>query len=179
MSDEIEIRLSGSGGQGLQLSAKILSRAFTDEGKNVAQSQSYEPTSRGGMSRSDLVIGSDIPDYPLASAVDYMLILDQIAIKGAAEVMRPGGTVITDVKLTPEPPRGDFKVLALPITETAIKLGNVRIANVIALGVLAGLGELCSRESLESAVGSMTPPKFRDLNMKALRTGYDMAAARL
>lgn len=176
MSDEIEIRLSGSGGQGLQLSAKILSRAFTDEGKVVAQSQSYEPTSRGGMSRSDLVIGSDIPDYPLASDVDYLLILDQVAIKGAAEVMRSGGTVIADSKLTPEPPKGDFKVLALPITETAIKLGNVRIANVIALGVLAGLGEMCSRESLENAVASMTPAKFSTLNLEALNTGYEMAS---
>ena len=177
MSDEIEIRLSGSGGQGLQLSAKILSRAFADEGKVVAQSQSYEPTSRGGLSRSDLVVSNDEPDYPLTTQVDYMLVLDQVAVKSAEGIIRSGGTVIADAKLTPEPPEGDFKVLSLPITETAIKLGNVRIANVIALGVLAGLGDICDRESLEKAVESMTPPKFRDLNLEALSAGYDMAAA--
>lgn len=177
MNDEIEIRLSGSGGQGLQLSAKILSRAFANEGKVVAQSQSYEPTSRGGLSRSDLVVGNDEPDYPLATSVDYMLILDQVATKGAADIMRSGGTIIVDAKLTPEPPQGDFTVLALPMTETAMKLGNVRVANVIALGVLAGLGGICARKTLEDAVDAMTPPKFRDLNKEALSAGFDMIAA--
>ena len=57
-SREIEIRLCGSGGQGLLVAGAILAEALTLEGLRVAQSQSFEPTSRGGMSRTDLV-GSD------------------------------------------------------------------------------------------------------------------------
>ena len=64
MSNELQIRLSGSGGQGLQLSARVLAAAFADEGRIVALSQSYEPTSRGGVSRSDLVVGDGLVDYP-------------------------------------------------------------------------------------------------------------------
>ncbi|MEE8453815.1 MAG: hypothetical protein V3R90_03470 [Limibaculum sp.] len=41
-----EIRFGGSGGQGLQLSAKLLADALIQEGRKVARSQSYEPTSR-------------------------------------------------------------------------------------------------------------------------------------
>lgn len=128
------------------------------------------------MSRSDLVISTDVPDYPLATRVDLMILLDQIAAKGAAEIMASGGAMITDAKLTPEPPQGDFKMLALPITETAIKLGNVRVANVIALGAMAGLGKMCSRTSLEGAVAALTPAKFSDLNGQALQAGYRMTA---
>ncbi len=43
-----EIRLAGSGGQGLITGMHILFRALALEGKRAAQSQSYEPTSRGG-----------------------------------------------------------------------------------------------------------------------------------
>lgn len=170
-----EIRLSGSGGQGLQLSAKILSRAFADEGLFVSQSQSYEPTSRGGLSRSDLVVGPEEPVFPLTTSADFLLVLDQVAVKSSASIIKAGGTVVTDQRLVPEPPKGDFKVLALPITDRAIELGNPRVANVIALGVLDSLGGLCGKKALENAVATLTPPRFRDLNMEALSAGYAMA----
>ena len=75
-----EIRKSGTGGQGLGLSGKMLAAALTSDGLHVAQSQSYEPTSRGGMSRSDLVVTPGIADYPLATKLDYLLILDERAM---------------------------------------------------------------------------------------------------
>ena len=52
----IEIRIGGTGGQGLILSAKMLADALAAAGKHVAQSQTYEPTSRGGFCNADLVI---------------------------------------------------------------------------------------------------------------------------
>ena len=65
MMDTLEIRFSGSGGQGLILAARILAAALVAQGRNVAQSQSYEPVSRGGLSRSDLVISDGEADFPL------------------------------------------------------------------------------------------------------------------
>ena len=49
----IEIRIGGTGGQGLILSAKMLADALAAGGKRVAQSQTYEPTSRGGYCNAD------------------------------------------------------------------------------------------------------------------------------
>ena len=68
--EHCEIRFSGSGGQGLILSARTLATALTLDGKKVAQSQSYEPTSRGGLSRSDLVVAQETVDYPLVTKLD-------------------------------------------------------------------------------------------------------------
>lgn len=170
------MRLSGSGGQGLQLSAKIFARAFSDEGKIVAQSQSYEPTSRGGLSRSDLVVGPEEPDYPLATNVDFMLILDQVAVKAADGIVCDDGLVITDSRLVTDPPKGAFRVLALPITETAIGLGNPRVANIVALGALVGEGNLCSRDAMEAAIRESVPTRFTDLNIKAFQEGLNLVA---
>ena len=170
-----EIRFGGSGGQGLQLSAKIFAHALIGKGLFVSQSQSYEPTSRGELSRSDLVVGSDEPDFPLATSADFMLLLDQVAVRAADGMVRQGGIVITDERLVPEPPAGDFRLLALPITDAALAVGNPRVANVIALGVLDSVGGLCGRPALEKAVAALTPAKFRELNIEALSAGYVMA----
>lgn len=173
---EFEMRLSGSGGQGLQLLARIFADAFTGEGKVVARSQSYEPTSRGGLSRSDLVVGMSEPDYPLATSVDFMLILDQVAVKAADRIIKDDALVITDGRLVTDPPKGAFRVIALPITETAIRLGNARTANIVALGVLAGEGNLCSRQVMEAAIRENVPGKFTDLNIKAFQEGLNLIA---
>lgn len=171
---DIQVRLSGSGGQGLILSGQVLAAALVLEGKRVAQSQSYEPTSRGGLSRSDLVIGDKIPDYPLVTALDHLLILDDCAATASTEALRPGATVIADDSRVPEPPRGDFAVHRLPLTETARALGNERAANMVALGALVGLTGICARASLEQAVRSGVPKRFVELNLAAVHEGCEL-----
>lgn len=171
---DIQVRLSGSGGQGLILSGRVLAAALVLEGKRVAQSQSYEPTSRGGLSRSDLVIGNEIPDYPLVTALDYLLILDDCAAAASTTVLRPGATVLTDDLHVTEPPSGDFTVHRLPLAETARALGNVRATNMVALGALVGLTGICARASLELAVRGGVPKRFVELNLTAIDEGRQL-----
>jgi 2-oxoglutarate ferredoxin oxidoreductase subunit gamma len=172
----VEIRVSGSGGQGLLLSAHILAHALILEGRKVAQSQSYEPTSRGGMSRSDLVISDENVDYPLATALDYVLILDDVAARASTGLLKPDATVLVDAERVQAPPTGEFTVHRLPFSETARAVGSERAANMVALGALVEISQICSRESLEQAIRTDTPEKFLELNLEALHKGYRLAA---
>ena len=52
-----ELRLSGSGGQGLILAGIILAEAAINQGLNAIQSQSYGPEARGGASKAEVIIG--------------------------------------------------------------------------------------------------------------------------
>jgi 2-oxoglutarate ferredoxin oxidoreductase subunit gamma len=169
--DGFEIRLSGTGGQGLGLSGKMLAAALSSEGLHVAQSQSYEPTSRGGMSRSDLVVTPEIADYPLATALDYLLILDQSATSGSDGMIKNEAVVLVDEELVPDPPPGDFKIYALPLSRTAISLGNLRVTNVVSLGALIALTKICSLSALEAAIERITPSKYAQMNLDAVRAG--------
>ncbi len=177
MDERLEIRLSGSGGQGLILAASILSGALVAEGRTVAQSQSYEPTSRGGLSRSDLVVSDGLADFPLALSLDYLVILDQVAVGASVGMISNGATIVTDAKTVTEPPTGEFQLIELPVLETAIELGNRRIANTIALGALSALGKLCNQVTLEKTVTARSPAAFVDLNREALARGWRMAEA--
>ena len=55
-----EIRLSGSGGQGLITAGIILARAAVLDELIVTQTQSYGPESRGGSSRADVIVSKTI-----------------------------------------------------------------------------------------------------------------------
>lgn len=169
-----EIRLSGTGGQGLGLGGKMLAAALSSDGLHVAQSQSYEPTSRGGMSRSDLVVTPQTADYPLATALDYLLILDDRALSISEGMIKNNAIVLVDEELVQNPPKGKFKVHALPLSRTAISLGNLRVTNVVSLGALIALGEFCSLETMEAAIRRITPEKYAQMNLDAVRAGFDL-----
>jgi 2-oxoglutarate ferredoxin oxidoreductase subunit gamma len=168
----LEIRIGGTGGQGLILCAKMLADALCATGKRVAQSQTYEPTSRGGYCNSDLVISAGEVDFPLATAVDYLVLLDRLAVKPSWPLLKQGALVIADTRLCPELPEGDYRFHHLPLSRTAIELGSERVANIVALGALAALSGVCERKALEQAVRAETPKSFLDLNLDALAAGY-------
>lgn len=175
--DAFEIRFSGTGGQGLQLSAKIFAEALNLDGKRVAMSQAYEPTSRGGISRSDLVVAPGGIDYPLATRLDFLIVLDQSAAALSLPLMRPGGTVITDARKVTEPPSSGFEVHALELSAAAMDIGNERVTNIVTLGALNALGALCTPDALEAAISARVPPKFLELNREALARGTALATA--
>ena len=168
----IEIRLGGTGGQGLVLSGKMLADALAAEGKHVAQSQTYEPTSRGGYCNADLVVSDIAVDFPIAIALDQLVLLDRLAIKPSWPLLKPGALVIADTRLCPELPVGDYRRYHLPLSRTALELGSERVTNIVALGALLALSELCDRKRIEQAGRASTPRGFLDLNMDALAAGY-------
>jgi 2-oxoglutarate ferredoxin oxidoreductase subunit gamma len=170
--DNFELRFSGSGGQGLLLSAKLLAAALVAEGYAVAQSQSYEPVSRGGQSRADLVVSRGAaPAFPLSRGLDYLLILHQAAARASEALIGPETLVMVDSALVPTPPVGDFALLALPFTETAQKIGNKRVANIVALSALVARTGLCAPEGLQAVIAAKTPAKFASLNADAFAAG--------
>lgn len=171
-----EVRFSGAGGQGLQLCAKLLSAALAREGKTVAASQAYEPTSRGGLSRSDMVVSDEgAAEYPLVTALDYLLVLDNSAVGVSEGLVARDGLILADARRVNSIPKGNYRVVSMPFSETAIRLGSERVANVIALAALVGLTGACARETLEQTIRTRTPPKFLDLNIEAMEAGFALA----
>jgi 2-oxoglutarate ferredoxin oxidoreductase subunit gamma len=170
-----EIRIAGTGGQGLLLAGRMLAEALVGAGRRVAQSQTYEPTSRGGYCNADLVVGDGEVDYPLATALDALVLLDRLAVAPSWPLVKPGALVLADTRLCPELPAGDVRALHLPLTRTAIELGSERVANIVALAALAALAELCDHEALSRAVRAETPRSFVTLNMDALAAGRQLA----
>lgn len=171
-ASRIEIRIGGTGGQGLILSAKMLADAMAANGHRVAQSQSYEPTSRGGFCSADLVICDGEVDFPLTTLIDQLVLLDRLAVRPSWPLLKPGALVIADTRLCPDLPDGDYRRRHLPLSATALELGSERVTNIVALGALVAQSGICSRDRIEQAVRAETPRGFLDLNLDALKAGY-------
>jgi len=177
MGARYEIRFSGSGGQGMILAGIVMAEAASIFGdKNAVQSQSYGPESRGGASKSEVIISSDPIDYPKATAIDCMLALTQQACTKYYGDIKDDGLLIIDSDEVKDVPTGAFRIMSLPIIETARKdLGKVIVANIISLGVMTQATGIVSNEAMENAVLSRVPKPFLELNKKALQKGFSMA----
>jgi 2-oxoglutarate ferredoxin oxidoreductase subunit gamma len=178
MAERKEIRLAGSGGQGLILAGVILGEAVgIHEGKFVAQTQSYGPEARGGASKSEVVISDQEIDYPKAVKPDILLCMNQAACDLYIFDVKPGGSLIVDSSLVHHLPTS--LAVALPFTKIARELGREMMANVVALGALAALTGVVSLPSLEAALLARVPPGTEKLNKKALQAGVKAAKAYL
>ena len=176
MSSRYEIRLAGSGGQGLILAGIILAEAAgVYDGKFVCQTQSYGPEARGGASKAEVVISDAAIDYPKAIQPDVLLALNQKSLEAFSSDLKPGGLLLVDADLVKEAPAS--RVLALPFTRIARELGRAMAANIVALGALAQLTGAVSLESLTAAVLARVPKGTEDLNRRALAAGVAAAKA--
>lgn len=176
MAERREIRLAGSGGQGLILAGVILAEAAgIQEGKFVAQTQSYGPEARGGASKAEVVVSAAEIDYPKAMQPDILLCMNQEACDTYIFDLKPDAALIVDGTLVHHLPT--TRAVSIPFTRIAREeLGNVMLANIMALGALAVLTGIVSLKSLEAAVLARVPKGTEEMNKKALLVGA--AAAR-
>jgi len=170
--DKFEIRLSGSGGQGMIFAGTVLAEAIgVEDGKNVCQTQSYGPEARGGASRSDLVVSSGEIYYPKPLKLDILLALTQQACDTYFPALKEEGVLIVDSGLVDQLP--DHKVHGFPFSQIAKdKIGTPMVANIIALGAIAALTKVASKKGLLEAVKRRAPKGTEERNLKAVEIGF-------
>jgi 2-oxoglutarate ferredoxin oxidoreductase subunit gamma len=171
----MQIRLSGSGGQGLILASIILGEAAVIEGKEVVQSQEYGPEARGGSSKAECIISKEEIDYPKVTVADILLCMQQASYNKYGRDVDEQGIIIVDTTFVK-----DFEqqqnLIALPITKTGVEeLGSALFSNIVALGFIVGLTEVVNLESIDKAVAAHIPKGTEQINRKALTLGWKMA----
>ena len=171
-----EIRLSGSGGQGLILAGIILARAAVQEKYRVAQSQSYGPESRGGASRADVIISNDDIHFPEATHFDVLLALTQESCDKYLFDLKDNGILIADTTFVKNIAMTSDNIYELPFTDIANeKLGSVLPTNILTLGFVVRKTGIVSEESLKRGIEQSVKPHFVDLNLKAMKLGFELA----
>jgi 2-oxoglutarate ferredoxin oxidoreductase subunit gamma len=171
MGFRYEIRLSGSGGQGLILMGIILAEAIgIYDGKFVAQTQSYGPEARGGSSKSEVIVSDEEIDYPKAMQLDLLLAMSQKSCDEFYPDLKPEGLLIVDSTFVTQVPTS--KAFQIPFTRIAREnFKREVVANIVALGALTQLCPIISPKAVESAVFARVPKGTETLNRDALKAG--------
>jgi len=170
-----EIRLSGSGGQGIILSGIILAEALgLYGGKSVAQTQSYGPEARGGASRAEVIVSDEEIDYPKAIKLDLLLVMNQKSCDEYYRDLKENGLLIVDSTFVTQVPTS--KAIQIPFTKIARdKFHKEIVANIISLGAITEFMDIISPKAMEAAVLARVPKGTEKLNRDALRAGLEAA----
>jgi 2-oxoglutarate ferredoxin oxidoreductase subunit gamma len=169
---KIEVRLSGSGGQGVVLAAIILAEAAgLHDGRNVVQTQSYGVEARGGASRAEVIISDEEIVFPEVIRPDVLLTMNQPSMNKYANSVKENGMLIADSSFVKEIPEVRARIFSLPLTELGRQAGGVIVSNMVALGSLLGLSGVASVESVRKAVLNRVPKGTEEMNVRALELG--------
>jgi 2-oxoglutarate ferredoxin oxidoreductase subunit gamma len=168
-----EIRLAGSGGQGVILAGIMLAEAATLEGKYAAQSQTYGPEARGGSSRSEVVLSSAEIDYPWSMQTDILVALTQQGYDQNEADLAEDGLVIVDPDAVHRVLR--LNTIGIPFRQIARDTGEERSINMAALGAVAAFCPFVSRDSLAAVMAKRLPPAKVDLSLRAFDRAMELA----
>jgi 2-oxoglutarate ferredoxin oxidoreductase subunit gamma len=166
--------LAGFGGQGIVLAGMILGKAVTlFGGSNAVMTQSYGPEARGGACSADVVISPRRIDYPRVTAPDVLVLMSEEAARTYGDIAAEGAIVLVNENLVRTPPsKHGLRIVKIPATSMAEKLGKTLVANIVMLGFLAAVCGVASFESMKKAVLDSIPKGSEGLNFEALQAGY-------
>ena len=172
----IAIQFCGFGGQGVILSSVIFGAAAVQgAGLHAVQTQSYGSESRGGECQAELILSSAPIDSPVAERVDILVALSQQGLARYLSRLRDGGTLTVDPFVVQPPRREDIRILQVPASELAQRIGQRVVANMVMLGFLQKLTGWISEDHLLEAVRSTVRPDFIEVDCAAARLGMSYA----
>lgn len=173
-TDTVQLRLAGSGGQGIMLAAFLLAQAGTYEDLHVVQTQSYGPEARLGAAKSDVILSADEIAFPEIITPDLLLFLSPDAY-----IKYGGGCGESTLQLFDQQVRSELGLeqgLALPLTQTARELNAPFATNIVAMGAIVQLTEAVSPAAAREAIRSRVPADSFALNSRAFDAGLRLAA---
>ena len=175
-----DVIMAGFGGQGILLIGKMLAYAGMHEGKEVSWLPSYGPEMRGGTANCTVVISDKPVGSPVIRSPRAVVAMNLPSLEKFEADLRSGGLLLINTSLINRgTTRDDLVVIEVPANEIATELGNPRGANMVALGAYLGATDAVSVDEVIEVIRQTfaAKPAVIDVNIEALRKGYDLGAA--
>lgn len=171
-----EMRWAGFGGQGVLTMGSVFGRAAVQEaGWDAVLTEAYGPQVTGGWSRADLVIDTEVVDYPLVTRPEVLVAMSQDGLQRNLANLGPGTLILGEAELVTlaEDPRFHM-VEAIARAE---ELGFKVVANSVMIGALAAAYPLLKVEHVKAALLASVPAKTMELNEIAFQKGIEQGEA--
>lgn len=192
---EFNVIVAGVGGQGILFITGVIARAALKLGLNFTQSEVHGLSQRYGSIRTELRIGKDISSpLILEGTLDLLIALEPLEGLRQAPYISERTTVVMNDHVIP--PVGAYlerfpipsfeevleltrelnpkNVITLSAYKLAEKAGDYIAANTVMLGAAQATGVLPFPEGvLREALEEVSPPRYRDLNLRAFDLGRE------
>ncbi len=158
---------------------KIISQAALMEDKQITGFPSYGAEMRGGTAHCFIKISDSIIASPFIENSDIAIILNQPSLDKFKSRLKKGSLAILNRDLiNKESLDKNIKKVSLPLNKIALECGSIKVANIVALGVLVSvlpdfLKEASVLEALKQAFGKKNIWKQ---NLKAYHAGQSIGS---
>jgi len=172
------IIIAGAGGQGIMLLGKVLAEAALKEDKFVTWLPSYGAEVRGGSAYCMVVISDREIGSPYVQKADTLFIMNEPSLERFKNRLVDKGLLIVNSSLA-NLKHIDKKaeVQGYPFTDIAVKLGNIRVANMVALGLFLAHKKILQIKNVTRVIEEITPADKKNLveiNQEALLKGVSL-----
>ena len=195
MNNNINVLITGIGGQGIIMASDILAEAAMLQGLDVKKTDAIGMAQRGGSVISHLRFGQSVssPLIPLGEA-DIILGMEKLEAFRFGNFLKTAGTVLVNDYGVPPMSlvegSGDYpdnaaltaciahitpKVYFVDGIRNAKSLGNLRTLNVFLLGAISGFLPL-GEESWKGALKNKLPSRVLEINLQAFKIGQEEVA---
>lgn len=135
---EIVVRFAGEGGQGVVTAAEMLARAATGVGYHALTFATFPSQILGGPTWTQARVGRELVQSP-GDSVDILVAFNDYAYQEHRLEVRPGGVILIDPAVHPDPADKDHRCITVPFDELAKQTGESRAANMVVMGGLSRL----------------------------------------
>jgi len=174
---EMDLIVSGFGGQGVLLTGVALAYSAVIEDKNTTWIPAYGGEMRGGTANCSVIISENEIASPYIENPLNVIALNTPSMLKFENRIKPNGNLIVNSSIVDQKPsRKDTNYIFIPVTDIAQKLGEPRCANMVALGALVEKTKVVKLENIVTALSKIFPPSKANLialNRSALESGAE------
>jgi 2-oxoglutarate ferredoxin oxidoreductase subunit gamma len=167
------IIIAGAGGQGVMLLGKVLAEAALREDKFVTWFPCYGAEVRGGTAYCMVVVSDREIASPYIEKADTLIIMNAPSWEKFKQRIKDKGLLIVNSSLVSQ----GLRACSGPFTDIASCLGNIRVANMVALGYYLAKKKLLKIETALGVIEEIAPADKKDLiaiNKKAIEEGVKL-----
>jgi 2-oxoglutarate ferredoxin oxidoreductase subunit gamma len=175
-----EVVIAGFGGQGIILAGKLLAQVAMEAGKEVTYMPSYGAEVRGGTANCMVVIADEEIACPVVGRPGSLIVMNKASLDKFAPRLQEGGLLVMNSSLIDTEPQVDetIHVLKVPADEIAVELGNLKVANVVALGAYLQKRGIFGADAAAKCLSKTIAKRYHHtlpVNTEALHKGAEVA----
>ncbi|MFH1201438.1 MAG: 2-oxoacid:acceptor oxidoreductase family protein [Candidatus Omnitrophota bacterium] len=172
-----KIIFAGAGGQGIMLMAKILAQAAVDAGKTITWLPSYGAEVRGGAAHCMLIVSDNEIPSPFIDTCDTLIAMNEPSLRKYLCRLKKDGLLVLNSSLIKGKNTGrGFKGVKISCNDIAAQLGNIKVANMVAIGAYLARKRVVSLDSVFKVIRDLAKTTKKEelvkINKKALEKGF-------
>ena len=170
-----KVIIAGFGGQGVMTMGQLLSYAATDKNINTLWFPSYGPETRGGTANCSVTISEAYVNSPVISTPDSIMIMNKPSLsKFMPKLKKDGHCFVNSSLVTEVEYREDIQVHEVDANNIALRLGNLKVANMVMLGAYLAITKVFTEDEILAIMKKKftgSKAELIDINRKALEAG--------